>query len=368
MSSLIARFAAKKAGNTPTPEIAVQATAEVETQVHMPEPETATAPAKRSYVRKVPPTVEAAAEVKPKEKVTYEATEIKSVTKEEFAAKRGLVAFDPFSIITGSGADDANSVMEMILAKAEEQGDQNFDGVFPLVKLMKGNSGGTWSFGGNVDGEAAAVLPVATKPFTAVFLGYRIYGVAWETGKQGHDAGGGDENKAKPIWKVQIASADKDLVQAAINAGEIYQFTKGTEKPEKFDGLGHFRPGVEFLFYRKGVVFAVRLPDHYSTTIRALESLGGIMRGLGGLRAVPLVVTPYTTDEKGAVPWKCHSLRFEIGMTAEGKSVGEEFNSIKADLMADEQFSADFRTWNTSDVEEAAVGALKEIASMKKGR
>ncbi len=361
--SLIARFAAKKAGNAPTPETAA-AEATVETQIHMPEPETAAAaPAKRSYVRKAPTNayLDPAPVAVPAVKV--------DAPKAEPVATRALAAFDPFSIITGSGADDANSVMEMILAKAEEQGDRNFDGVFPLVKLTKGNSGGSWSCGSNVSGEEAAVLPVATKPFTAVFLGYRIYGVAWETSMQGHDAAGGDENKAKPIWKVgSIASADKALVQAALDAGENYQFTPGAQKGEKFDGLGHFRPGVEFLFYRKGVVFAVRLPDHYNTTIRALESLGGIMRGLGGLRAVPLIVTPYSTDEKGAKAWKCHSLRFEIGMTAEGKSVGEEFNSIKADLMADEQFSADFRTWNTSDVEEAAVGALKEIASMKKGR
>lgn len=362
--SLIAKFAAKKAAASSTPftptatsasEAAreVESTVETPAQIHKPTPEAAP---KRTFARK---PVEVVAEVKP------EPAKVAPVA----AQTRAVVTFDPFSIITGQGGEDATSVLEMIMAKTEETGDgQNFDGAFPLVKLLKGNSGGSWTFGSNVDGASAAVLPVAKNPFTAIFLGYRLYGVAWESSMVAHAASGGDDKKSKPLWKVQIASSDKALVSAALEAGEAYQFCKGTEKGAKYDGLGHFRPGVEMLFYRKGIVFAVRLPDHYSTTIRSLEALGSVMRGLGGLKAVPVTVTPYSTDEKGATPWKCHALRIEFAASAEGKALAQEFDGIKADMVADAEFGPTFAEWNTTVIEDDAAAALKEIASMKKGR
>lgn len=363
--SIVAKFAAKKAAASSTPftptasrptsasESAREVESLVETpaQIHKPTPEAAP---KRTFARRL---VEVVAEV------------VKPEPVKVAPQARAVVTFDPFSIITGQGGEDASSVLEMILAKTEEDGDdRNFDGVFPLVKLLKGNSGGSWTFGSNVDGASAAVLPVAKNPFTAIFLGYRLYGVAWETSMIGHAASGGDDKKSKPLWKVQIASSDKALVSAALEAGEAYQFCKGTEKGAKYDGLGHFRPGVEMLFYREGIVFAVRLPDHYSTTIRSLEALGSVMRGLGGLKAVPVTVTPYSTDEKGATPWKCHALRIEFAASAGGKALAQEFDGIKADMVADAEFGPTFAEWNTTVIEDDAAAALKEIASTKKGR
>lgn len=287
---------------------------------------------------------------------------------------RALATFDPFSLITGGSNDDVNNVLAFVLEEADKQG-PSFDGPFPMIALGKGNSaaGGTWQLGSNVPPELRAVLPVSNQPFTAVFLGYRVYGVAWAESKSGHaPMPGKSEDKSKPLWKVTISMSDVANVQAAVKAGETYQYTKGTEKGEKFDGLGHFRPGVEMVFFTSNpidnspVVFAVKLPDHYTSTQRALESLGRVMAGLGGLKAAPLLITPFSTTEKGSVPWQCHSIRIEADVSKKGQTVWAAFQGIKEALMSDEDFSRDFKAWNQTEAEPNALAALHAIAAMAK--
>lgn len=292
---------------------------------------------------------------------------------------RAVTTFDPFSLITGGSNEDVNNVLAFVLEEAEKQG-PSFDGPFPMIALGKGNSsaGGKWQLGSNVPPELRAVLPVANEAFAAVFLGYRAYGVAWNEGMSGKDnkvispTPGTQDDKAKPLWKVTISMSDVANIQAAMKAGEAYQYTKYTEKPAKFDGLGHFRPGVEMVFFtvnpidQSPVVFAIKLPDHYTSTQRALESLGRVMAGLGGLRAAPLLVTPYSTEEKGAVPWMCHSVRIEAAVDKKGKLVWDAFQGIKEALMADEDFSRDFKAWNQTDATPEALAALHAIAGMAK--
>lgn len=350
--SLIAKFAAKKAASsTPspvTPEIKeVSVTVETPQQLAV-NPIAPNAAPRKTFAKKVAEPV--AAPVIP-----------------EPVKTTAVTISDPFAIFKNESNEEANSVLDIIASKIEGGGaDRNFDGPFPLVKLLKGNSGGSWTFGSNVDGEAAGVLPVAKNPFIAQFLAYRLYGVAWETAMVGHASSGGSDGKDKPIWKFQVSSSDKELTSAVLNAGEVYQYTKGAEKSAKFDGLGHMREGVELLLMKKGIVFAVRLPDHHTTTMRTLESLSSVMRGVGGLRAIPLVITPYSTDEKGMTPWKCHALRIEAAINAEGKAVDTEFKAMKDDMMADAEFSAAFSEWNKTDVTEDAADAIRQIAAMKK--
>lgn len=299
---------------------------------------------------------------------------------------RAVTTFDPFALITGGTNEDVNNVLGFILEEAEKTG-PSFDGPFPMIALGKGNSsaGGKWQLGSNVPPELRAVLPVANEAFTAVFLGYRVYGVAWAEQKAGNDpaapgaipvpkaaAPAAGEDKAKPLWKVTISMSDVANIQAAMKAGEAYQFTKRVEKAEKFDGLGHFRPGVEMVFFtinpidNSPVVFSVKLPDHYTSTQRALESLGRVMAGLGGLKAAPLSITPYSTEEKGAVAWSCHSIRIEADVGKKGQTVWAAFQGIKEALMSDEDFSRDFKAWNQTEAEPEALAALHAIAAMAK--
>ena len=315
------------------------------------------------------------------EAVAVRTTPVAAPAPKAAPATRAVTTYDPFAIITGAGAADVDSVLAMIADAAAESKNRNFDGPFPMVALGKGNStsGGKWQTGGNVEPADRAIMPVADKPFTGVFLGFRLYGVAWAeqmlsgdgkvNGALTPNAAPAAEDKSQPIWKVQIGCADSTLIQLAMRAGEVYQYTKGAEKG-KFDGLGHFRPGVEMLFFAQNpvndapVVFAVKLPDNFTSTQRALESLGKTMAGLGGLRAAPLVVSPYTTQESGKVAWSCHSVRIEAAATKEGYALWKAYEAIKGELLADAEFVENFKAWNASDASPEAEAALTAISGM----
>lgn len=282
---------------------------------------------------------------------------------------RAVAAYDPFAVITGNGAADIDSVLGFVMAQAE-QGAPSFEGPFPLLKLSKGNSGGKWVCGSNVDDLAKTVMPVADNAFVAQFIGYSIYGLAWPEGYKSRDdknAPGDDTDKTKPLWKVEIPNSAVKEVQLAMTAGEKYQFDGSKSK---YDGLGHFRPGVRFHFFTVSkltgdpVVFTMQLPDHFTSSQRALTSLGAVMKGLGGMRSAPLRVEPYTTQEPGKVQWSCHSVHFSVAVDAEGLAVQKAFNEIKAALLADEEFAEKFKEANKYDVSEQALASLEKIASM----
>ena len=376
-----------KAASTPAPTQATQAALEPTAAQLKPveavvQPTAPAAPKKPLFAAKAP-----AAAVAPAAPVAPPAPVAPTPVAPPVPETRALATFDPFSLITGGSNDDVNNVLAFVLEEADKQG-PSFDGPFPMIGLGKGNSsaGGKWQLGSNVPPELRAVLPVANEKFTAVFLGWRMYGVAWAEQKAGNDPtqtgnaplpvpkaqNAPAEDKAKPLWKVTISMSDVANIQAALKAGEAYQFTKRVEKSEKFDGLGHFRPGVEMVFFTVNpidgapVVFAIKLPDHYTSTQRAVESLGRVMQGLGGTKAAPLEIEPYSTEEKGAVAWSCHSIRIQADVGKKGQAVWAAFQVIKADLMADEDFSRDFKAWNQTEATPEALAALHAIAAMAK--
>lgn len=271
-----------------------------------------------------------------------------------------VTTFDPFALLNGAVADACDATLNAVMEIAENSGPKGgFDGPFALVNLSGGANGGNWVFGENVQEAEMAALPSAKKAFVAMFLGVRIRGAGWP---QKYDQNATD---VKPLWDVEISSGSTDLFSLAIKAGEAYQYTKKDPK-DKFDPYGHFRPGVEFLFYRKGVVFAVRLPEHATSTMRALQALGQVMANLGGMKAVPLRVEPYSTQEKGKTQWSCHSVRIEAALSAEGKEVQKDYADIRAQLLADEDFKQAFTEWNTTKVSPEAEAGLRGAAALAK--
>jgi len=313
-----------------------------------PAPAPASAPAPRKTRVTRPPVEEVAVEA--------------VVVEDTKPATRALSLHDPLALLMGKASEQADSVLSFVLAEAAKpNASTNFDGAFPLLRLAKGNSGGAWQFGDNVGPETAGVLPTGRKEFTAEFLGVRIFGIAWPEAKGDTTS----DQVVAPIWKAFVSSGDVELFQTVLTAGETYQFTPGAQK-SKFDGLGHFRPGVEMLFYRNGEVFAMRLPDHYTSTVRALQALGAVMASVGGMRACPVVVSPYTTEEGGKVAWKCHSVRITMAASPEGAAIHKEFQQVKGQLLEDKDFASAFSEWNTTDASDDAVSALTEIASYAK--
>lgn len=270
------------------------------------------------------------------------------------APKAEVISYDPFAIITGAGLADAESVLNAMIVHSEEK--PTFEGPFPTVDLQKGNSGGMFVPASNVTEEVAPLLPVARNTFAAVFLGYRLNYTAWaEQMKEGAP-------KSNPLYAGHVGCADVANIAALSDASEVYQFcgNKG-----KFDGIGHFRMGAEFLLFRKGVVFTLRLPTHYTSATRAIVALGKALPN-GKMAAAPLTFSPYTTDEPGKTAWKCHSLRIGFEVSDQAKAEWAAFSAKKADLMADPEFAANLKAWNTSDVTPEALAAMKAVVGLGK--
>ncbi len=281
---------------------------------------------------------------------------------------------ETFALSLFGGADDGSGdVLNALISQQQASRTFSPGGAFPFVSQTKGNAGGGLCADPKTPEEIMELLPQGKGAFTAVFLGHRLVGAGWPEGLQTGDAPK-DPNaqKAKPVFKVVAASNDAQLCALVRKAGEVYQFTKGHVKggpdkqpgtKDKFDGIGHFRPGVELLFFRKGVVFVVAPPQHYSSLEKTLASLAAAFPN-GRYGAFPCKVTPLSEPQPGSVAWTAHSLKFAVAVDDKGQEVFNEFKAFAAEVGNDPEFQAAFTSWKASEVDEDGVNRLTQIGSM----
>lgn len=279
---------------------------------------------------------------------------------------RSVSAYNPFAIITGEGATDAESVLSALIARSEEK--PSIMGAFPLVELKGGSNGGMLAPHDDLDADTAMQLPQGKYPFSAVFLGYRLTALAFPLSKEDADAAGGEK---QPVFSGSVGCADSVNVPLLQKACEVYQFTKKAEK-SKFDNLGHVRMGLEILLFKvtqdgSPLVYVVRTPLNYSSATKTLGALGKALPN-GQLRAFPIELAPITVEEKGSTKWPCHSFTAKADISPKGKAVWDGFMAIREQLLADEEFAATLTAWNQTDLTPAAIQALGQIASMGRGR
>lgn len=315
---------------------AAKAVAPVTVTPPAPKPKPAPAPVK---------TVEVEAEVE-----TVVVTDVPETPGETFALS-----------LFGGPDDGSGDVLNALISQQQASRTFSPGGAFPFVSQTKGNAGGGLCADPKTAEEIMELLPQGKGAFTAVFLGHRLVGAGWPQGLQTGD-GQKSEEKTKPVFKVVAASNDATLSALVRKAGEVYQFTKGTLKG-KFDGIGHFRPGVELLFFRKGVVFVVAPPQHYSSLEKTLASLAAAFPN-GRYGAFPCKVTPFSEPQPGAVPWTAHSLKFAVAVDDKGAEVFNEFKAFAAEVGNDPEFQAAFAGWKASEADDDAVARLTQIGSM----
>lgn len=333
---LLSKHAAAKTMAAPlpstTPAPAPQAQAAAPTRVHK-----VTVPAPETVVE---------AQVVPKAEVPA-------------AVETRAVSLPPtFALLLGQEVEGADALLNAIIQHADEK--PSFEGPFPVIKLLQGNSGGMFTPGDNVPGDLMGLLPVGKKPFTAMFLGYRLVFVAWPE-VMSNDAGEGE--RQKPLYKGHANSADVEAIDALMTAAETIQFTKRDAKP-KFNGIGHFKVGVEFLMRMNGVTFALPTPVHYSSAQKTLISLGKAMPN-GKLQAAPLRIAPLTETVPTATPFSLHSLNCALAVDAEGKKELQDWLANRDAIMADPEFVENYKTWSTSDVSAAALKAANDVIALK---
>jgi hypothetical protein len=270
---------------------------------------------------------------------------------------------ETFALTLFGGQDDGSGdVLNALISQQQASRTFSPGGAFPFVSQTKGNAGGGLCADPKTPEDIMEVLPQGKGAFTAVFLGHRLVGAGWPQGLNGDTPKDPNAQKDKPVFKVVAASNDATLCALVRKAGEVYQFTKGTLKG-KFDGIGHFRPGVELLFFRKGVVFVVAVPQHYSSLEKTLASLAAAFPN-GRYGAFPCKVTPLSEPQPGQVAWTAHSLKFAVAVDDKGAEVFNEFKAFAAEVGNDPEFQAAFTSWKASEVDEDGVTRLTQIGSM----
>ena len=278
------------------------------------------------------------------------------------APARALSTFDPFAVITGQGSGDADAVLNAIVARSEEK--PSFMGPFNTVLLVGGQGGGMLSPHQDVPVEAARLLPSGKFPFGAVFLGWRMNVLAFPMSKADADAKG---LKAGAMFSGSASCGDAAPVLLIQKACEVYQYTKAGEKA-KFDNLGHVRPSLELLFLSivngQPIVYVVITPPNHTAVTETLVNLSKALPG-GKMQAVPMTVTPDTTEVPGAAKWLCHSLKFALGLPTSPEWTF--FAANRDALRADAEFGAKLTEWSRTSLDEKAIQALTTISAMGKG-
>lgn len=271
--------------------------------------------------------------------------------------------------LLGGGDEESTNVLAALVTTVSSGGVFSPGGAFPFVGQTKGNSesaGGLCAANGTPE-EVAELLPQGKGAFTGVFFAHRLIGVLWPEAGQSEDG-----EKAKPIGKVIVASNDAQLSALARKAAEVYQFTKGHDKnnpakqpstKDKFDGIGHFRLGVEILVFRKGIPFVIATPVNYSSVEKTLSSLAAAFPN-GKYAAFPAKITPVSESAKGSTAWVTHSLKFSVALDDKGKEVFTEFRAFAAEAGNDPEFQAAFAEWKRTDVNDDVIERLTKIASM----
>jgi len=155
------------------------------------------------------------------------------------------------------------NTMSGLVAAADTDDRGSASHLFPILTQQGGNTGGAFQKAGHMTPSEAANLPEGTKPFTAVFIGYRFIATSWE------DSGGGSEKK-RPVFSCAIPASEGTLTGQVMETGKNYQFTKLADK-EKYDfassNVGHIRPQIEMLLFdpEYGELFTYQTCSHYNS-------------------------------------------------------------------------------------------------------
>ncbi len=266
----------------------------------------------------------------------------KSATKNALS----LAGSNLMSKFTGGG-DTVNALSVW----AEASGQKQTAGLFPVLTISGGESGGQLMVPDWQDEDVSMKLPQGRKPCTIVYLTYRMEIIGWPANYD-------DKAKthAKPAYSCVVPGDDAELVKLANKAAKNYQFTKSDAK-EKFDvgpagdGPGHIRPCLELLGYSpdlKGLV-----------VLRTLNLWGSVNSTIANLarhvdpaqqQILPFVavVRPETqTETSKGRNWPNHFFNFTADVTKAGAAIAEEFKGWLAGIQDDSEVLHKVEEWRT---------------------
>jgi hypothetical protein len=168
---------------------------------------------------------------------------------------------------------------------------------FPFVSLRNGS----WKEPKDFDKNLAQYLPAGARPFSAVFLGYRISATGWRG-----QAGKG--NTGVPLWRFALpnllcntALADqalvRDVTSRVLTIARDVQYTKAAEK-SKYDGVGRMAIETHLLVWAPGIGLMCMVVPGWETSDLTMQSASKA-QGMGQLmRPFQVVVKTHTVINK----------------------------------------------------------------------
>lgn len=205
----------------------------------------------------------------------------------------------------------------------------------PIAQLK----GGNWDVPKQVDSKLAEHMPIGNRPYTAVYLCYRLGATGWQGG--GAKGSGGKP----PLWRFalphpKVNPAAWDYIKEVIRHGRRVQFTPGlnqqtgVDKKAKFDGVGRMTPEVHVLCWRPIVGFFELVIGGYASTTETINSLDAADKnGLTNLTCSFSIETVKEINKKVAA----------IDPTAKNASWDSEIVKVSAD--GSEKSAGILTTW-----------------------
>jgi hypothetical protein len=199
------------------------------------------------------------------------------------------------NILTLPGTDSQSSALLAFDSIANESGLQPFP-----VTLVKDGNFKTHSL---VPAEIKDLLPYGDKAIHAVFITYRLGGIAWQVGYDDRT----EENK-NPSYMFFIPGTDGATSRLLTEAAKSYQYTPKDKKNE-YDfaksGVGHIQPIIECLVYLPSLnnLAVIATGSNYSAVEETIAVIKSMCKRnedgtLGEVPQVPILVSPKVAAKK----------------------------------------------------------------------
>ena len=138
----------------------------------------------------------------------------------------------------------------------------------PFARLREGN----WDVPKHLtDPKIYDAMPAGVRPYTAIYLGYRIGATGWK------GAGSAGSSGEPPLFKyaLPVPLVNKDaaaLIQETMHVGSRVQFTKSAERV-KFDAAGRLSPDIHILCWQQDVGFLILTAGSFDSTENTVEGI-----------------------------------------------------------------------------------------------
>lgn len=173
--------------------------------------------------------------------------------------------------LTSAPAADTRSISDIVNEVADAGGMSH---KLPIAQIRKGN----WDVPKQIDTKISDHLPMGNRPYTAIYLCYRLAATGWQG--SGTNGSGGKP----PLWRFalphpRVNASAYDFIKEVTRHSRNVQMTPGLvketgiDKKAKFDAVGRMTPELHILCWRPGAGFFILVVGGYGSVTETCPAL-----------------------------------------------------------------------------------------------